>query len=625
MYNPAPNPDAIKMRIVHHLGSTSAEKESDENVGFLLSNNKGGYCSFFSSPSSRFQGLFYFDPGEGRMYKFIENIELKGGNRANALRNSVYCIEREKGDVSESFFMPKHFDSLVYELSAENEFDLVLDCKETYDNREWGRHYNIFEKDGLLVVEFTKITDSREDQSSGANEFSLFLAIGGDTTSYNKNDFWTERHYGFDKARNSRPFSRHVYNALKLKGNSFVFSMSKSQKGALSECAYVLNNLKKLKAREKKNFDEFLRKPAVKNVVHSNKIGTREKLAYINALDSLNKLVISEKGNHTILAGLPWFFQAWARDALISLKAISKIDHGLAGKIMFSWLRLLKKDGRLPNITGKSYMTGTGSADATGLLFLRVAEMTDNWKPGQLPIVKNALESSLRRLAKEYTKNSLEYNSPKETWMDSEFKGDTREGARLEIQALKLAMYDYAFKLTKNQKYNILKNVLRNEVRNDFWSSGVLADGLGDFTIRPNVFIAHYAYPGILDKDEWEACFEETLKKIWLGWGGFSTIDRSSPLYCESSTGENPQSYHRGDSWFWINNLGALSLLKANRHKFDDFIRKVTEASTEEILWKGCIGCHSEISDAKELSSKGCFNQAWSNAVYLELIEEIVR
>jgi len=92
-------------------------------------------------------------------------------------------------------------------------------------------------------------------------------------------------------------------------------------------------------------------------------------------------------------------------------------------------------------------------------------------------------------------------------------------------------------------------------------------------------------------------------------------------LFTNESTGENIKSYHRGDSWFWINNLAALVLNRINKNKFQKYIKKIIEASTEDILWKGCIGCHAELSDAKELTSKGCFNQAWSNAMFIEMVD----
>ena len=94
-------------------------------------------------------------------------------------------------------------------------------------------------------------------------------------------------------------------------------------------------------------------------------------------------------------------------------------------------------------------------------------------------------------------------------------------------------------------------------------------------------------------------------------------------MFTDTNTGENSQSYHRGDSWFWLNNLAAIQLNRTNPKKFQKYIQKIISASTEDILWKGCAGCASEISSAKELSSHGCFNQAWSNAMYMELIDEL--
>ncbi|MBI4244315.1 MAG: hypothetical protein HY606_09525 [Planctomycetes bacterium] len=148
----------------------------------------------------------------------------------------------------------------------------------------------------------------------------------------------------------------------------------------------------------------------------------------------------------------------------------------------------------------------------------------------------------------------------------------------------------------------------------------MLADGLGDFTIRPNIFITAYVYPELLTPKEWEECFDNSLKNLWLDWGGLATIDRNNSLFTNESTGEDIKSYHRGDSWFWLNNLSALTLNRISKIKFNRNIKKIISSSTEEILWKGCIGCHSELSSAKELTSKGCFNQAWSNAMYIELI-----
>ena len=658
------------MQVTHSLGILSINKNVNENAGFLLTNKKGGYCSFFNIPSSRYQGLFYFDEKAMDMYKIIEKIEIVGSNNVERLKNSFYFAERKKENVIEAFLMPKGFNSLIYELDSENEVDLILDCKNSYDNREWGRYYDISEEKGFIIVKFTKKTDSKEDATNGIEELNLFLAIKSNSNLYKKNDKWIGRFYSYDEERNSPPFRRHVYNAIRLKGTKFVFSMSNNKNNAIKECENVFNNLDSIKSKEKEYFFNILKNDAVKKIIKNEKMKNEIKVAYINAINSLNNLIVNTKINFGLFAGLPWFFQFWARDTLISLKALSKINNELAKKIIFYYLDKINDDGRLPNLIGQHRSKALGSADAHGWLFFRCNEIIEkinrnkeviNSVKKSMNLIKNnksansarikqylkkcnsiiqkkenechkiiydlesSLEKSLNGLLKFHTKDGLEFNEALETWMDTEFKNDNRKGVRIEIQALRLNMHELMFELTQNQKYKVLENILKSKVKEKFWNGKILADGLDDFTIRSNIFIAAYVYPELLTKGEWETCFDNALKSLWLDWGAVATIDKSNPLYTDTCTGEqNIKSYHRGDSWFWINNLAALVLYKLNKKKFNKSIKKIIEASTEEILWKGCIGCHSELSSAKELTSHGCFNQAWSNAMFIEMVDEVV-
>ncbi|MBI2649831.1 hypothetical protein HYX04_00790 [Candidatus Woesearchaeota archaeon] len=656
------------MKAIHSLGILSLNRAIGGNAGFLLTNKKGSYCSLYNAPSSRYQGLFYFDEKTMDMHKFIESIEVADSNNISSLKNGFYFAERAKGDVIESFFMPNGLSSLVYELSGRHEIDLILDCKLSTDNREWGRYYEISEEDGKIIVKFTKKTDRREDSSDGAEEFVLYLAIKGNNDSYQKNDKWIERHYSHDEERNSPPFKRHVYNALRLTGSRFVFSMSKNKNNAIKECQYIFDNLEEIKNNEKRHFFEMLKNEAIKKILKNDRISNEVKIAYLSSLNSINNLIVGSKAHRGIFAGFPWFFQFWARDTLISLKALSKIDADFAEKLLFEHLNKISNDGRLPDLAGKHGSAALGNADAHGWLFLRCREIVENMNNNKEIItsikksvysirqnknagsarikeylkkcssiiskkeyecnkmvyeVESSIEKSLNGLLKFHTKDSFEVNGKLETWMDTEFENDKREGVRIEIQALRLNIYKLMFELTQNQKYKVLENLLKIKVREKFWNGKTLADGLNDFTIRPNIFIAAYIYPELLTNKEWETCFDNSLKALWLDWGGLSTIDRSNPLYTDTSTGENVKSYHRGDSWFWINNLAALTMNKINKNKFKKNIQKIIDASAEEILWKGCIGCHSELSSAKELRSEGCFNQAWSNAMFIEMVDEV--
>lgn len=656
------------MQVIHSLGNLTINKDVNENAGFLLSNKKGSYCSFFNSPSSRFYGLFYFDEESMNMYKFIESIEIINGNSVFRLKNGFYFAERRKNGIIESFMMPKNFSSLSYELSAGSEIDIVLDCKGSYDNREWGRYYEIFEENGCIVVKFTKKTDAREDSSSGVTEFELYLAVKSDKNSHQKNNRWVERDYSYDEERKSPPFKRHVYNALRLKGSKFVFSMSKKKNDAVNECLHVFNNAEEIKSMERWYFFDMMKKDCVKKAIRNKNLNIEKKVAYISALNSLNNLA-AEGRNCGLMAGLPWFFQFWARDTLVSLKALSKINEKLSKKLLYGYLKKINREGRLPNLAGEHLSSGLGNADAHGWLFLRCGESAsrinknmeiinsiknsimsvmqsrhsgsskikryvkrcrsiikgkENECLRMIDEIRSSLENSLSSLLKFHTGNHFETNSKLETWMDTEFENDKREGVRVEIQALRLSMYRLMFELSKSPKYRILENLLKAKAREKLWNGQILADGLEDFTIRPNIFIAAYAYPELLSHNEWEACFGSALKSMWLDWGGLSTIDKNSSLFADTYTGEvDIRSYHRGDSWFWINNLAALVLSRISKNKFSRNIKKIIDASTEEILWKGCIGCHSELSSAKKLSSKGCFSQAWSCAMYIEMIDEV--
>ena len=149
------------------------------------------------------------------------------------------------------------------------------------------------------------------------------------------------------------------------------------------------------------------------------------------------------------------------------------------------------------------------------------------------------------------------------------------------------------------------------------------ADGLDDWTIRPNVFIAAYIYPELLSKNEWKKCFNAVIPKLWLSWGGLSTIDKNHPFFCENYSGEIPKSYHRGDSWFWINNLAAIVMARVDKNEFKRYIDMIIDASAKDIMYKGFIGHHSELSSASKQKAEGCLCQAWSSAMFVELVHEL--
>jgi glycogen debranching enzyme len=226
------------------------------------------------------------------------------------------------------------------------------------------------------------------------------------------------------------------------------------------------------------------------------------------------------------------------------------------------------------------------------------------------------LMETIEKTEKNYMENSLIHNYAQETWMDT----ISREGFCIENQAFYLNMLKLMQKFDNSQKWKKKEKDFRKNVKESFFENGILKDNLKEKEIRPNVFIAYYIYPELLNKKEWESVFDNLLESLWLEWGGISTIDKKSKDFHEYYTGENDFSYHQGDSWFWLNNLTAICLLKLNKKKYQKYIDKIKEASTEEILFRGLIGHASELSDAKELNPGGTFCQAWSSALFIELV-----
>ncbi len=422
--------------------------------------------------------------------------------------------------------------------------------------------------------------------------------------TYKKIEEWRETYYERDRKRAAQPFKLSVYHLAALKTKKMVLSFSQNKKSAVRECEYVFKNHPKLVEKQRKH---------VERLIGSIKIKENDvDLAYTCCVNSLDQLTT----NRGVIAGLPWFFQYWTRDELISLR---NLKLSLRRKILLRDIGLLMADGRLP-----STLPNIGkNIDSVGWLFKRISQNINHFSKSELAVIGDRLVESIKALEVNYVRDGLLYNDAKETWMDSSFMDAGRIGARIEIQALLLQMYLLAHSLTGDGKYLKKGENLRKKVRDRFWSGEILADGLGDSTIRPNVFLAYYIYPKLLSRQEWTTCFENSLKKLWLGWGGLSTIDKDSELFMGYDTGEDPRSYHRGDSWYFINNLTAIALHRVDKKKFRKYIKKILNASTKEILWMGIAGAHAEISSANKQQSNGCGSQAWSNALYIELVDEL--
>lgn len=619
------------MRVVHNIGKKSIEKEvEDSRLSFLMSNKSGGFMYLpVAEPFSKYNGLFFpFLTNEG--FDYFKTIETIGKENEHpvGVTNNIYSVKRNYAKGYDEFFM-NHSNTVLYEASEfDGNIQVVFDSRMINDYTDKGRIYHITQEDGKIIVEYVKYkTDNLKEV-----QYRLFTVIAG-SEKYFKECKWLPRDYSYDNERESFPKRQYVFDALRIpagKKCKLVITYSETKEEALNLSRKAVENYDYLK-RSIKNYGISVSSPELK-------LETSEKeVAYTAALNSLNYLHNTLDSTSGIFAGYPWFYQFWTRDEAISVGAlISQGYYSEAKSILFRHLEHLLPDGRIPNRYPHSMLA---SADGVGWVFKRIFDLfetiehsncfSDYVSGDDLLMVKRKLRFVLNHLLKNHTEDGLAKNLEKETWMDTDFDTDTRAGFRIEIQALRLNMYRfmrYLCLITKNRyKYNLYKSLevlTRRKVREHFWNGKYLDDGFQDPTVRPNLFLAYYIYPKLLSKDQWRDCFDEALDKLWMEWGGLSSIDKRSSLFSPEYTGENNRSYHRGDSWYFVNNIAAVCMKDLDALKYQGYIEKIEEASVEDLLFKGAIGHSSEISSASFQSPQGCLSQAWSVATLIELLRK---
>ena len=557
---------------------------------FFGTNKRGGY--FFGSVSdfSAYQGwtIFFEDPWE--LFKVVDRVQ-----------GDFDFVVGEK--------------TLLLESSSCQDVVIDLDFRWIHDFSDEGRIYEVYEKEDFLVVKYSKFRDN----SLKEKLFSKFLVIRG-LVSFDLLKSWVHKDYSFDAERGALS-SLYVFRLLSGKASRLSFGFGSTEEDA------VVSSLVKPVREVEENFS-FPR-------AGQSKLFDEEKLAISKVDNAFSSCVKLNKNREPmIFAGFPWFYQVWARDECISLVGLfvqKKFE--VAKKIIIRNLSRISDEGFLPNRFPESIL---GSADATGWLFQRIRLLLDLDKDffssNELSLVEKKLDLFLDFCKKNSFKGMV-YNGPKETWMDTvDASGvDTRGGARVEIQALYLSALDLKLSLVKRRGENTSshrhklkkkKSLVRAQlIKNKILHDG-LVDGVLDETIRPNVFLAFYAYPALAMKHQWLNTFEHVLSGCWLEWGGLSSISKDNHLFRPFHSGMSNESYHRGDSWFFVNNIAASVLYRFDKKQFKDYVHKIKSASVYELLNSGFINYCAEVSSANKLESKGCLSQAWSCATLLELLVE---
>jgi hypothetical protein len=666
------------MIVTHKIKKTKISRIITDTVGrnisIFLINRRGHYLALGSNPDehlSNFNGWFNTieSDGEYTLYKSLDNVYLD--KPATESVNNFVNAERRYSESIERFTLVKN--GLIYEVSSYHGFvNIDMDFRGIYDRDDVGRVYRIYRIEGMdiLMVEYTKYSDA------GLKTVSCrkYLAIKGVLGGYESVNKWSRRYYSYDAYRKSNP-EYHIYNALKIlckKNLKLFFAFGGNEDEAVAKSVDLCTHVTEIEDTSSEYIDNVL---SLKLNINEA-AGLDRAFAYAGCIHAIEGLSMHLQVNHRkidgLWAGLPWFHQYWSRDELISLDSLL-LEHRyeFSKDVLMRNLSEILSDGRLSN---RYPSANLGNADGIGWLFKRIhdflllCEARENFDSYfslyDLKYIRERLQFSIKMLLKEHSKDGLILNKGLETWMDTFVQADVydkdyREGARIEIQCLFLGMLRLMnllntylvnkfvkkggrlVQLTDDEMdYKKIEEETKKIIREKFLqhagdgsAASVLNDGyccaMHD-VVRPNIFLAYYIYPELLSPTEWVPVFDHALSRLWCDWdidgtacGGLSTIDKSHYLYKSQYSGIDNASYHRGDSWFWVNNIAAISMYRLDKDRYKQHIERIVNASTQDILFSGYIGYASELTSSGWFKSGGCLCQTWSIATFIELMHEM--
>lgn len=601
-----------------------------------------GYGSYFSiDEESSYQGWSIFDSKNWRMKKVIEEIIPSSSRELVEISTQQHNIQKKYSDgLHETFTMYRN--TLLYSQTGlvDGKLKLVLDNRDAYDKSEMGRFYSVEEKDDFVLIKFEK-----KNTSSGKLIEESFIGIKG-IKKFNVIGNWIERKYSQNSSRKAND-TYWVYEALEIEPrNHLVFSYGETESEArtLADISYY-------------HFEEILSNVAEKNIdnhLHCDHLPLEIGVATSVASDSLNSLLQNIGGKKGMFAGYPWFFQLWSRDELISLGGLISLARkeknnnrllSIIKKILDRHIHSILDDGTLLNRYPESKI---GSIDSIGWLAKRSVEFFELlreknklysfYSPQELFFYLGELMRAKDNLKeKRMSSNGFIKNNPQETWMDTNYLDEGRSGERIEIQALYYSIYSSLIyisdlvveggsnkgdELVREQKE--FKKLFKKYFLHSSLKTGVI-DGIDSYdkldeTIRPNALLAMYISPDLFSKKESIKIIDSHLKALYLPWGGLTSLDKEHRLFEPSHTGETDKSYHRGDSWYFINNISAMVLFETDHEKYSQEIKQIIDASSKDILEQGYVGGASELSSAAHQEAEGALAQAWSASTFLEAV-----
>lgn len=638
------------MKIFYKLGKelytyNQTNLEELKKLNFLLTNKKGDFLNLgVEKNSTKFQGFNFCNNKTLEIYKVIENIVPIGLEVESVLYGGYFCQREFKSHIESDIKNSKHITrdrfyvgptgGMIYEIeNFSGDVEINLDCRKQNDFEKWGRNYEIYKENDTLFVKYTK-----QNPDSKNDEYQIYFGMKTTNLVYEMLENWIEVEYEYSKQRNSE-YKEFIYNLLKVqvsKDKKLVFGVGLSEFEVKSQ----LELLEKHQGEIEK-FDSDIVKHTIQKEYFVKPLPQNLETAYNLSKQAVYKFLnhnMKENENKDLLfAGFPWFSKNWSRDELISLKSLVNLgEYRLVKEKLFDYLNKVDNLGQIKRIDEK---TALSSVDSTLWLFKRVIdflfyldereELDENIVEGEIKYIYDRGEIIFKEIFSNFWDYDNELLKVKkgDSWMDT-----IEVNYPLDIQVQLLGFVSDLSILASmvNEKesakrYLDFEEDLKKKIRNTYFRDNVLYSEKDSNRIDSNIFLSYYIYKDLFLQETWEQIFDYTLTHLRTHWGGISSLSHNDEKFKSEYTGENNESYHNGDSWFWINNLTALVLNDLNEKKYRTDIRKILLSSSKDILEYGTIGFASEISSASSQKSEGNLAQLWSSATFIELIESIFK
>lgn len=536
------------------------EKETESDILFLKNNDV--WLILSQEKRSRYFGGFILK--DGQAFRFLDNIEF-----GEKIKNIIILNPNEI--IIEFWhnhcYLKLEEKSIHLIFSYWTNVKLNLDSKYIFNNNAFARN---------IIVETPKVNHIFVKQYFNDQLINQLLIETDSNVQIKKQ--WVKQDMNFDKKRNSYPYEWWTYECFEGKIRELKINLlpndsqdfNPNEKTDHQNSIFILNH----------------------NPSHQNQSPLNNFLV---------KRIMLFETNQYFAAGFPWFYEHWYRDELLSLYLLKEnIDKNIYKQKLNFYLNNLETIWDKNKPVNSQYQQWQWDGADTLLLFIATAE-------------QKLLENNAERIIacfklwqKKFMKNNVIHLPSYSTWMDTLNRQEAIEIESLYVNALNklisLKNIDELVKIRLKAELEVRENELKKKIIN--------RDN------DPNIIFAFLFTKYILPQETWTQVFDKLLKNNYLLWGGLATLNTDNPHFQNEDDGEKNSAYHRGNSWYFLNNLLGISLCEINIIKYKEIIEKIYLSSLDDLLKDGALGFSSEISSAKERRSEGTIAQLWSMASF---------